>query len=240
MKIPRSGEQVLRQVVVQTQSRPLARPGVASAAPASRQTHAERDEVDAALRAQQAQQEKQLATLADEARKRGFDAGRREGLAKGLEEGKAEAQRQCEAYVTRLENVVAAIGAARPALAQAVEDDMVELALACLGQLLSDRLALPDVVQALVRQQIERYSSEGIVSIRLSPEDHALLSRDGAFAAVLAKHAPSARWVADAGVEAGGCIIETGAGAIDARIETQLDQIKACLVAVGRDRGRCA
>ena len=234
MKQNRISEQVLRQAVLQTRSHALVRPG--SPGSPSRQDSAHDDSDSAA--AHQAQQERQLAALADEARKRGFEVGHREGLSKGMEDGRSEAQRQLDKRLAKLDTVIAAISAAQSSMVTAVENDMIELALACLGNLLAQHLALPEVVRAQIQQQIERYASEGIVSIRLSLGDHALLHSDSSFAEVLARNAQTTqiRCIPDRSIEAGGCIIETGAGAIDARIESQLEQIKTRLIGVCRDQ----
>ncbi|MGC3963596.1 MAG: FliH/SctL family protein [Rhodocyclaceae bacterium] len=235
-----ASKQVLRQAALQSQVRVLVRPVVQKTA---LQQAPRQDLNDTSTRARPSEQEterqRQLEAIAEETRVRAFETGRREGVAQGIDEGRAETKRLAEEQASQFDAILTAIETARLALAQAVESDMVELALACVGQLLAQNLIHPDVVRAQIRQQIERYAGEGGVCVRLAPRDYALLNGDEVFTNLLTKHvrAGGVRCVPDDGINAGGCIIETGAGATDARIETQLEQLKSRLVALYRERG---
>jgi flagellar assembly protein FliH len=168
--------------------------------------------------------------LAEEARLSGFEKGRGEGFTKGLESAKQSLAER----VLKLDALVAMLESARMSLAKSVEDDMIELVFSSLCRLLADNVISRDAVRAKIQANIERYSSEGIVNVHLAPSDYEWVQMDESLNSLLAKHtqASAIRWLPDRAVAAGGCVIECGSTAIDARLETQLEGIKEELLRV--------
>ena len=85
-----------------------------------------------------------------------------------------------------------------------------------------------EVALRAARELLQRAAAGARVVVRLSPSDHALVQErlDG-----LAETSglDGVRLRVDPTVTPGGCVVETDAGSLDARIETQLERIAAAL-----------
>ncbi|MGZ4030863.1 MAG: FliH/SctL family protein, partial [Tumebacillaceae bacterium] len=84
----------------------------------------------------------------------------------------------------------------------------------------------------VVREALEEINDVGKIEVRVHPEDFELVNqnREG-----LRKEVPGQSEVLvlpDRGVQAGGCVVHTAFGNIDARIDTQLDEVRKALLEV--------
>ena len=159
----------------------------------------------------------------------GFEAGQQAGRQQGLQEVNA----RLEAVIRRLQEAAEeAVRRRDRALAQA-EEDVVKLALAVAERVVRREVAAgPEVTAAVVRSVLEEMpaASAGRVVVRLHPDEHRLLAdawtagRPGGTGPV------ELEWVADPGVEPGGCVIETEMGTIDAGLETRLRELAVSLL----------
>jgi flagellar assembly protein FliH len=158
--------------------------------------------------------EEKLEVTLDELRRQAFEDGYREGRDKGEEEAKAE-------RAAEIEQLQALKGSLREALAHGIaglEDVVVEIAFAAACKIVGQAAATEDGARSIVREAMrEARAKEGTV-LRLSPADHALLA--GELAAE-----PGLEVAADERVAAGGCLVETAGGTLDARLEIQLRQL---------------
>ncbi len=158
------------------------------------------------------------AAVAEDARARGHA----EGLAAAREEALAEATgiliaARLEAERLRQEARATALPLARrmaeKIIGHAVRDD-------------------PAVMAAVVERALaESRARTGAVTIRLAPEDLAGVAQRAQALAAHAGAAVALKFVADPAVESGGCIVETAAGRVDARLSRQLDALQAAIAA---------
>ncbi len=79
----------------------------------------------------------------------------------------------------------------------------------------------PEALAGIVREALGRVESTGRIAIRMNPDDLSRLSRIQP--GILAQFTDSGltAFVADAAISPGGCLVETEAGEIDARLEQQ-------------------
>lgn len=176
----------------------------------------------------------------DAIRRAGYEAGYQAGFAKGLEEGRekghaqafAEAKAQFAAthksLLSSCEKIIADIEERRAAWQAAARQDLVDLAMAVARRIVrhvseSDRRVVVENLQEAIRLAGERSD----VTIKINPADAQAVR---VFAESLADRQASCKLVKI--VEApeispGGCWVQWGSGAVDARIETQLDRIAA-------------
>jgi len=148
---------------------------------------------------------------------------------RGLEAGAAQAQRMAEelvqAQVARLQAAAAALQAAQSTLGPALEEDAVELAFAVVCRLLGQQAASRAGIGALLQVQLAALRERRGLTVRLHPADCALMA-----AAEADGGAPPLRYVPDAGIALGGCLIDGPAGTLDARLEYQLQQLRQALL----------
>jgi len=145
------------------------------------------------------------------------DALRAEGQRAGEAEGRARGE---AAFTTVLVEARAEAEQVRRAALPAAQTIAVRMAEKIVGRVVAlDATAMADIA----RQALEATRARaGVVSLRVHPEDWAAIETGRpALAARLAK-AVELRIVPDASVGRHGCVVESGAGRLDARLETQL------------------
>lgn len=165
-------------------------------------------------------------------RQEGWDAGHEQGLQAGLQQGRQDAEEAARIKAVALDALRAAIAEAAGRHGAAVEAGAIEIAFAALSRLIGQSVGDLAVVAGTVRRVLEQAPERALQTIRLSPTDHALLTQDG--------HEPglgNALLLADERVSAGGCIVDTDAGSLDGRLETQLAELKTLLVGLHRAHG---
>jgi flagellum-specific ATP synthase len=87
-----------------------------------------------------------------------------------------------------------------------------------LGQVSDDRA---DLIRQSIRKVLAKHREPGdILTIRLHPEDHHLL------APAQEVSPKNLKFVSDAGIDRGGCVLETKFGIVNAQVEAQLEEIE--------------
>jgi flagellar assembly protein FliH len=168
----------------------------------------------------------QLAEASAEAERRAYVIGEEKGIA----EGKATLSAQAR----RLAAVAEQLGKARHALLAAAEDDAVDIVFAAICQMVGASVADRAQVKATVSHWLAQARAGQTATVRLHPDDHALLTgpddvADAGSGIVL---------LADAEVKLGGCVVETGQGTLDGRFENHLQQLGSALAATRAARRR--
>ena len=164
-------------------------------------------------------------------REQGFREGREAGRAEALEAARKEFAEQQKSLIESCQRLMTGINAGRVAWEAAARRDLIELAVAIARRVARhvgerDREAVLENLEEAVRLAGTR--SE--VSIVVSPLD-AEAAREFARPLVEGREqCRHVRVVEDAAVSPGGCLIQWSGGAVDARLETQLDRIEAALV----------
>jgi flagellar biosynthesis/type III secretory pathway protein FliH len=181
------------------------------------------------------------AAAADEARAAAEQAGHAEGFAKGeaegMEHGHAEGMAKAEletsnriAQVTQLAESAAVD---RRELLHAAEDEVVRLALQIAEKVLHREVQLDRrLVNHMAETALQYVAVDGQVRLRVNPTDLSELS-----AYWLRRHGEvegerSYELMGDPEVARGGVVIETRAGRVDARLETQLEEVARSLGAM--------
>lgn len=111
-----------------------------------------------------------------------------------------------------------------------MEEIAVAMAFEAVCKVLGDTALTKEGVQALVRQAATHAINTEQMVVRLHPGDLAVLREAGALDGAISSGA-AVSWLADNAVALGGCVLETDGGELDARLETQLDRLRATLLA---------
>ncbi len=94
----------------------------------------------------------------------------------------------------------------------------------------------PDALTAIAAQALAASRARaGLIKLRVNPDDRAALERDEARRALLARFEGGVELelVDDAAVTRGGCVVETAAVRLDARLETQLAALERAVAGGG-------
>jgi flagellar assembly protein FliH len=151
-----------------------------------------------------------------------LEALRRQAFEDGYRDGRDSGEKAAqEALAAELKKLQALARSLREAFDQGIagaEDAMVEIAFAAVCKMLGAAAASEEGVRAMVREALREVRAKEGVVLRVSPRDHAMLHGElGALARL--------EVVADERIAAGGCLVETGGGTLDARLEVQLRQL---------------
>jgi len=159
-------------------------------------------------------------------------AGHAEGFAAGHAEGEA-AGREEMAELIRTTNVQAektlrdAHDAMRDYLMQA-EEDIVSIAMTAVERILPQHfIDVPQMVLPIVRDAILRVKDQKEVVVHVPPDsyDFVLMARDE-LRGLLTAGDTNLTITSDEAMKPGDCLVETPNGSVDARLQTQIEQLK--------------
>jgi flagellar assembly protein FliH len=130
----------------------------------------------------------------------------------------------------RVAQTIEDLAALRKAIVRDTERQMVELSLAVARRVITREVSLdPTLVAAVAHVALERLGDTTPATIRLHPEDHAVVSaqRGERWAGTQVTILP------DPGLARGGCVVECAFGTIDGSIDAQLDEVTRALLGDG-------
>jgi flagellar assembly protein FliH len=159
------------------------------------------------------------AQLRERARAEGFEEGR----AAGREQGAAETHAAADALADALQGVQAL----RSEVADAVEADAIDLALALAGKILAGALQVrPELVVEVVQGALRRISDRRRITVLVNPAD--LDTVRSALGQITAQGSgvELCDLQSDERVAAGSAIVRTAEGEVDASVATQLERAR--------------
>jgi len=172
----------------------------------------------------------QAEALREAAWQEGHHQGRTEARAAVEAEMRAAWEARADALRAELDGIVTQIGAAREALWARQEPEMVALALDIARQVVKTEVTQnPEVVHALIANAVRRITDKDNVRVRVSVSDAPRVKEMRQDLMELMDGLRHLEIVDDRRVGEGGCVIETNAGTIDAKIETQLSEVARAL-----------
>ncbi len=166
---------------------------------------------------------------------RGFADGEKKGFEQGSCAGTALAEKRLDPLLGSLSQMLSELQTLRRQTCADLESELVELALAVARKIVGREVdANPDRIADIIRNAIRRVPDAPRITIRLNPSDlrHLNETRPQLLAGLAG--AQRASFETDAGIDLGGCFIETDAGDVDARIQHQLEVVDAAFCAERR------
>jgi flagellar assembly protein FliH len=148
----------------------------------------------------------------------------------------ARMQTDFEARIVNLQAdvnaVIASIEAERAHLWRQTEKDIVAFSIEMAKKIIKTEVAEnPKVIGEVIKHALRRVVSKEHIRIRISPADIDGVRAQREDLLLVLDGAANLDIVDDRRVEQGGCVIETTAGTIDAKIETQIDRMVEALEA---------
>ena len=173
--------------------------------------------------------ETQAEALREAAWQEGFHAGGLEARAAVEAELRAQWAARQDALRCELDTVASDIAEARAKLWQSQESEMVALALAIAKQVIKTEVSQPAVVHAVLANALRRITDKDNVRVRVSVSDAPRVKEAREDLMEIVDGLRFIEIVEDRRVGDGGCVIETNAGTIDAKIETQIAEVARAL-----------
>jgi len=156
----------------------------------------------------------------DAAREAGYDAGRRDGeAAEGARLGSA---------IRAAEGALAQVEASEARWQASVTENIVALAISVARHVIGREVRTdPALVADLVRRALAEFPIDQPMRVRVNPVDLSLLAAPAAGESDPVAIAPNrdVRWLADARIEPGGCVVEGRERIVDGRVDTALERL---------------
>ncbi len=154
----------------------------------------------------------------EELKESAWKAGFAEGLARGQREGRDAAAQQHQVQLTQLQSTVSQLLAYRSTIRTEVEREVVDLAFAAARRILRREATLDRSAAAgIVRSCMDEKSNSEITRVLVHPDD---------LEQVRLSVGPDIEVAASKDVARGGALLETKNGMLDARIDSQLDELQ--------------
>lgn len=157
------------------------------------------------------------------------EAARELGMKEGLAAGTEEARKAFEAELTRIRSVADKLHEAAAGNIKGIEELAVSIAFEAVCKMLGTAAVTKEGILALVQEASSHIVNAERLAVRLHPTDLAVLKETGSLDGLGA--GADVSWIADQSIKLGGCVLETGSGELDARLETQIDRLRATLLA---------
>ena len=155
------------------------------------------------------------------------EAGYAEGVAAGRRAGAAEAGLAMQEALERLRSAAEAVVAARAAALEAAEADAVALAVEVAGRIVQKNVeADRGLALSTVREALRRVADRTRLTIRVNPEDLALVNEHRAEWVEMVGASGVVDVVADRRVPRGGTEVISPSGIVDARLGSMLDEAR--------------
>ena len=163
-------------------------------------------------------------------RTEGFKLGREEGTIEGREEAAAEAAalhaQALADFRAALEEIVSQINAGIPKFYDAAEQAMTDLAMDAVRKVLAAELEISrESALAIVQEALREVTHSTKARIRVNVQDRKTLEVYRAEVLAAAGSLREIEFVDDPSL-AGGCVIETEGGLVDASLETKLELLE--------------
>jgi flagellar biosynthesis/type III secretory pathway protein FliH len=148
-----------------------------------------------------------------------------EGFQQGYDEGLRLANQEQQEISTRLGALLHDVAADNEALVRALENQVVELALAVAEKVIArEAKADPQVILNVVRSALSEIHDATELRIHVNPDDYPLL--ETRWQEMLPRSvAERSELTSDDLVERGGVIVETRIGYVDSQLKTRLNQV---------------
>lgn len=164
-----------------------------------------------------------------------YRQGQEDGYRDGVAKAEAETAQQCQALIGEARQVLEQAYAENKRIIGEAEPFLIELAAAIAEKIIGRQLELePDWVTDMVKRSLKRYTDKGSIALCVAPVQFALLqgAREELSHAIDAQ--ADLQIFPDMSVGENGCVIKTPFGTIDARVDTQLAEIKRALIDVAK------
>ncbi|MFC4103568.1 FliH/SctL family protein [Paenibacillus xanthanilyticus] len=171
-----------------------------------------------------------------------FEQMRSEGYQTGYNEGRAEAEQeirqQWEASLAEAKTILEGAYRMKEEIIQEAEPFLVELSTSIAEKIIGKQLAMsPEWTIEQVTKALARRREQGVITLCVSPTQLNFIQAAREELHLAIDSQAELQIVPDVTVKDGGCVIRSAFGSIDARIDTQLSEIKRELMQLALQPG---
>jgi len=165
-----------------------------------------------------------------------FEEARKKGYSDGFEQGKRDVLKSMEEGVKNIFRASESIERFKNELYEDVKQDVIKLSLKIAETIVkAETAADSSLIAGIIADAVNKTSDSVKFTVCLNPADYGVLNKNPEAVKNFIEKQASINFMPDANLPGGGVIIKTDFGEIDARIETQLEQIKKIFTKVTPD-----
>ncbi|GGG80809.1 FliH/SctL family protein [Paenibacillus radicis (ex Gao et al. 2016)] len=173
--------------------------------------------------------EKRLAD--EEASQASKDSGYQHGYSEGSSQAEADVRQQWEQRLSEAASILKTSYDMREQIIQEAEPFLVELSCAIAEKIIGQKITdAPELAVDLIRKSLSRRREQGVITLCVSPEQLAFVQAAREELNLAIDSQAELQILPDSTVKDAGCVIRSAFGSIDARIDTQLSEIKRELI----------
>lgn len=165
-------------------------------------------------------------------------AGFEQGYSEGASQSEAEMRQIWDQKLSEASDVLKTAFDMREQIIQEAEPFLVELSCAIAEKIIGQQLTLaPNMAIELIRKSLSRRREQGVITLCVAPSQLAFVqaAREELHFAIDSQ--AELQILPDSTVKDNGCVIRSAFGSIDARIDTQLSEIKRELIHLAHHSG---
>ncbi|WNS44788.1 FliH/SctL family protein [Paenibacillus sp. MMS20-IR301] len=172
--------------------------------------------------------------LVEAVKAEGFQLGYQEGIA----HAEQEMSRRLAEMMEEARTVLQEAYRARDVIIQEAEPFLVELSCDIAEKIVDKQLTVePQFAMDLIRKNLARKREQGLISLCVSPAQFTFINAAREELSLVVDSQAELQILPDSTVKDLGCVIRSSFGSIDARVDTQLAEIKKELLRIALDEG---
>ncbi|MDF2668700.1 MAG: flagellar biosynthesis protein [Paenibacillus sp.] len=161
--------------------------------------------------------------------------GHETGYQKGYSEAQKSIQDQYEQLIVSAKSIIEHGTILKQQMIQEAEPFLIELSCSIAEKVIGRQLSLePEWVIASIRKVLQRKREQGVISLCVSPSQFAFVQDFREELQLSLDSQAELQVLPDPSVGEFGCVVRSSFGSIDARVDTQLEEIKAALLQLFR------
>lgn len=167
------------------------------------------------------------------------EAVKSEAFNEGFEEGRVQAEQTLKIKIDEMMSEASAVlqqaYIEKERIIQEAEPFLVELSCAIAEKIIDRQLELkPDYSVELIKKSLSRKREQGVLTLCVAPSQFAFVQAAREELSLVIDSQAELQILPDASVQDRGCVIRSSFGSVDARIDTQLSEIKKELLRISR------
>lgn len=176
--------------------------------------------------------EEKLESMSKEA----FEQGYEDGIIQGKEQAESLVQKEYEAKIHQAEALLEQGFEEKGAIIAEAEPFLLEMSTVIAEQIVKQELThSPEKFVDLIQQHILRFKEKDSITICVHPDDFDFIQTQRGHLVSVVNGETEIKIIPDHSVTAKGCIIRTAYGSVDARIDTQIEEIKKAILDARRE-----
>jgi flagellar assembly protein FliH len=177
--------------------------------------------------------EQKLEVMRADATNQGYE----EGYIKGKLQAEEELREQYQAKFDQVQQLIDLAYRQKEEIIAEAEPFLLELSSAIAMQIVRQELeSYPEKFVQLIQQHIMRFKEKEHITICVHPDDFEFIQSQRAHIVSVVNGETEIKIIPDHSVTPKGVVIRTAYGSIDARIDTQIEEIKKAISEVGREK----